>query len=201
MPDKSRAWAGADCALKGLDAASVPPVRAWIAPPGVELVVDVHRHRQALLATKAEYAQGIRVIVHHAQLELAIETHAVHVDRCLQAVDRIWTPGIGGVAEHELVRAFSLVAQAVVERDRPLAAGEADPVIARVELAHRALPAQQPRPVDIVLGHVLQEATQVVLVPVRVIVGIDDHALSLMIGMLDSAYGAAWTQIGLDHAR
>ncbi len=80
MPDKDRAWTRPDSALKGLDATAIPPVRARVLAPSVKLIIDVYGYRQPALAAEAEHPQGVQVIVHDSQLELAIDPHPVDLD-------------------------------------------------------------------------------------------------------------------------
>ncbi|MEZ4614963.1 MAG: hypothetical protein R2867_05530 [Caldilineaceae bacterium] len=171
MADKDRLGTGTHGAGKGLDPTPVPPVGPWIGVGRCRWHNQCAQPPAALFTTKAIEAQRVEIIIHHTQLQLAIDLYAMQVNRCLQLIDGIRPSRVRCITEDEFIRCRLFVAQTVAKGQRVAILDQRDFEIGIGNIfVRRRFPREQPGALNSILRHVGQKFLQIVAVPLGMIV-------------------------------
>ncbi len=101
---------------KRLDSAPIPITWPRIGHTGGEFIVQMQGYGKAPFATEMEKPQGVGIVVHHPELELAADARPVDVHRGPHPVDGIRPAHVRAIAEDKPVRLPFYIGQAPVER-------------------------------------------------------------------------------------
>ena len=137
------------------------------------------RHGQAELAEYTQQLNRVRVVEGRTALVLSRQANPVYVDRRPDASDGVRSLRMGRITQHEPLRGLPGDVDNVIQGD-PASGGCEQLVLVRAHLVLllRDLPGEEPHLVDALLVHVLEECLAAVAVIVRMVVGVDQQAVT-----------------------
>src|SRR2546426_6868930 len=178
MAQEPRLWAPTERCLHILQAASIPPLAGTGNTVAREGHVQMENYRQAQLTTIVKEPDRIGIVITHAKLKLSKNTNSMNVNGGFQLLVGVGIAGINRCPRNEPVGITFRDIDHIMEGDSNSGWTQA-PIVPRIHLAFRYLPAQQPGAFDAGRIHVLYHARAVIADPARMTVNINDAMFRL----------------------